>query len=133
MSRSYLKLFLKLILFITINWVIVIKKILYLYGFNTRNTIKSSVVLNLITKELNLGAELNLVLLHDGVIGTSRNENTSDFLLQLLELPINLFALKPDFIARGLDPNEVLEKINLISYDQMVDLLVDNPIIASWL
>ena len=133
MSRSYLKLFLKLILFITINWVIVIKKILYLYGFNTRNTIKSSVVLNLITKELNLGAELNLVLLHDGVIGTSRNENTSDFLLQLLELPINLFALKPDFLARGLDPNEVLEKINLISYDQMVDLLVDNPIIASWL
>lgn len=133
MSRSYLKLFLKLILFITINWVIVIKKILYLYGFNTRNTIKSSVVLNLITKELNLGAELNLVLLHDGVIGTSRNENTSDFLLQLLELPVNLFALKPDFLARGLDPNEVLEKINLISYDQMVDLLVDNPIIASWL
>ena len=133
MSMSYLKLFLKLILFITINWVIVIKKILYLYGFNTRNTIKSSVVLNLITKELNLGAELNLVLLHDGVIGTSRNENTSDFLLQLLELTVNLFVLKPDFLARGLDPNEVLEKINLISYDQMVDLLVDNPIIASWL
>ena len=109
------------------------KKILYLYGFNTRNTIKSSVVLNLITKELNLGAELNLVLLHDGVIGTSRNENTSDFLLQLLELTVNLFVLKPDFLARGLDPNEVLEKINLIDYDQMVDLLVDNPIIASWL
>jgi sulfur relay protein TusB/DsrH len=109
------------------------KKILYLYGFNMRNPIKSSLVLNLIKKEINLGAELNLVLLHDGVIGISKNENTPDFLLQLIELPVNLFALKPDLLARGLDPNEVFEKLVLIDYDQLVDLLVDNPIIASWL
>jgi sulfur transfer complex TusBCD TusB component (DsrH family) len=81
------------------------KKILYLYGFNTRNTIKSSLILNLIKKELNLGVELNLVLLHDGVIGISKNENTPDFLLQLLELSVKIFALKPDLLARGLDPN----------------------------
>jgi sulfur relay protein TusB/DsrH len=109
------------------------KKILYLYGFNSRNNIKSNLVLNLIKKEINLGAELNLVLLHDGVIGISKNENTPDFLLQLLEIPINLYALKPDVLARGLNPNEVFEKIELINYDQLVDLLVDNPITASWL
>jgi len=109
------------------------KKILYLYGFNSRTTIKSNLVLNLIKKEINLGAELNLVLLHDGVIGISKNENTPDFLLQLLEIPINLYALKPDVLARGLNPNEVFEKIDLINYDQLVDLLVEYPITASWL
>ena len=109
------------------------KKILYLYGFNSRTTIKPNLILNLIKKELNLGAALNLVLLHDGVIGISKNENTPDFLLQLLEIPINLYALKPDVLARGLDPNKIFEKIVLINYDELVDLLVDNPIIASWL
>ena len=109
------------------------KRILYLYGFNSRTTTKSNLVLNLIKKEINLGAELNFVLLHDGVIGISKNENTPDFLLQLIELPVHLYALKPDLLARGLEPNEVFEKIVLIDYDQLVDLLVDNPIIASWL
>lgn len=109
------------------------KKILYLYGYSTKHNIKSTLLNRIIQEELNLGAEINLVLLHDAVIGISKKETTPDFLNQLLNLPLNIYALKPDIIARGLDPNMVFEKIKPIGYDDLVDLLVEVPITASWM
>ena len=82
---------------------------------------------------MKLGAEINLVLLHDAVLGISKKEKTPDFIHQLLDLPLNVFALKPDIIARGLDYNKVFEKIKIIEYDDLVDLIVVIPITASWM
>ena len=109
------------------------KKILYLYGFNTKHNIKSTFLKRIIQEELNLGAEINLVLLHDAVLGISKKEKTPDLINQLLNLPLNIYAVKPDIIARGLDPNMVFQKIKIIEYDDLVDLLVEMPITASWM
>ena len=109
------------------------KKILYLYGFSQKKYIKSKILIRLIQEELKLGAEVNLILLHDAVLGISKKEKTPDFISQLLNLPLNVFALKPDIIARGLDSTMVFEKIKIIEYDDLVDLLVEMPITASWM
>ena len=109
------------------------KKILYLYGFNVKNNIKSTILIRIIQEELNLGAEITIVLLHDAVIGISKKGKTPDFINQLLDLPINIYAIKPDIIARGLDSNLVFERIKVIEYDDLVDLLVEIPITASWM
>jgi len=109
------------------------KKILYLYGFNAKHNIKSTLFNRIIQEELALGAEINLVLLHDAVIGISKKGKTPDLINRLLKLPLNIYALKPDIIARGLDPNLVFEKIRVIGYDDLVDLLVETPITASWM
>ena len=109
------------------------KKVLYLYGFNTKNTIKSTLFHRIIQEEMILGAEITLVLLHDAVIGISKQGKTTDLINQLLKLPLDIYALKPDIIARGIDPSTAFNKIKVIGYDDLVDLLVEMPITASWM
>lgn len=80
-----------------------------------------------------LDIEVNVVLIHDGVIGTSKKAETPESLRKLLNLPINVFAIIPDIKARGMDPNNILEEIKGIKYGKLVDLLVDTHKIVSWM
>jgi len=83
--------------------------------------------------QLELDVDISVILMHDGVIGTSKKAKTPLSLKNLVNLSISIFAIIPDIKARGMDPNNMLEEIKGIEYDKLVDLLVDAQKIVSWI
>jgi len=78
-------------------------------------------------------AKIKIVLIHDGVIGISTIGKAPSSLMELLELPVEVYALIPDVNARGIDIQAIYDKIHLIEYDNLVDILAETPRIVSWL
>ena len=109
-----------------------IKKLVYLFGFSTRKSTSIDNLLNIL-KEQTKDANITVVLIHDGVIGTSKKGVMPNSLNLLLNLPITVFAMTPDLLARGIDPNSVDTRIRCIEYDVLVDILAQTPKIASWM
>ena len=44
-----------------------------------------------------------------------------------------IYALKPDLEARGLSLNNVIEGVEIVGYDQFVDLTTEHDTVQSWL
>ena len=109
------------------------KPIVYLYGFSTLLEDKLINLIRIIENHLKIKRTTFFVFLHDGVIGTSQKGKFSNALMRLLELPMNFFALIPDLKARGIDINNLRNKIKGIDYDDLVDILVSTPKIVSWM
>ena len=109
------------------------KKLVYLFGFSPWNINQIENLLKVIQIQIGLGAKIKVVLMHNGVIGTSKRGKTPLTLKQLIELPISIFAMVPDLKARGIDTKTLQEKINLLEYENLVDILVETPSIISWL
>ena len=80
-----------------------------------------------------MGSKIKIVLMHDGVIGLSKMGKTPSTLIELLNLPIDVYAIIPDIKARGIDIHTIHDKIHLIEYDFLVDILAIMPKIVSWL
>ncbi|MFX0140247.1 MAG: DsrH/TusB family sulfur metabolism protein [Candidatus Hodarchaeota archaeon] len=106
--------------------------IVYLYGFSPTLSVKSNMLLKIIKEQLETNTEINVVLIHDGVIGTSMKGETPKFLVELLRLPVNAYALSSDIKARGIDPNNLINHIKGIEYEDLVDILVNTQKIVSW-
>jgi sulfur relay protein TusB/DsrH len=106
--------------------------IVYLYGFSPTFSNKSNLLLKIIKEQLGTNTEINIVLMHDGVVGTSMKGATPKFLIELLKLPLNAYALSPDIKARGIDPNNLINQIKGIEYEDLVDILVSTQKIVSW-
>ncbi len=109
-----------------------IKKLVYLFGFSTRKSTSIDNLFNIV-KEQTKDANIAVVLIHDGVIGTSKKGLMPTSLNLLLNLPVTVFAMTPDLLARGIDPNSVDTRIKCIEYDVLVDILAQTPKIASWM
>jgi len=109
-----------------------IKKLVYLFGFSTRKSTSIDNLFNIV-KEQTKDANITVVLIHDGVIGTSKKGAMPTSLNLLLNLPITVFAMTPDLLARGIDPDSVDSRIKCIEYDVLVDILAKTPKIASWM
>ncbi len=110
------------------------KRIIYLFGYSINIYKAFKELVKIIEDQVQvLSAEVSLVFLHDGVIGLSKKSEINPNLEKLMGLAANLFALVPDMKARGMDLNEIQEKIKLIDYNALVDLLVDHPKIVSWM
>jgi sulfur relay protein TusB/DsrH len=50
-----------------------------------------------------------------------------------LNLPITIYAINPDIIARGIDPVNLRNNIKGIGYEELVDILAKTPKIVSWI
>ncbi len=109
-----------------------LKKLVYLFGFSTRKSMAIDNLFNIV-KEQTKDANIAVVLIHDGVIGTSKKGVMPTSLNLLLNLPITVFAMIPDLLARGIDPDSVDTRIKCIEYDDLVDILAQTPKIASWM
>jgi len=109
-----------------------IKKLVYLFGFSTRKSTSIDNLFNIV-KEQTKDANITVVLIHDGVIGTSKKGVMPTSLNLLLNLPMTVFAMTPDLLARGIDPDSVDTRIKCIEYDVLVDILAKTPKIASWM
>jgi len=90
-------------------------------------------MINIVKEQIKHENNITIVLIHDAVIGTSLKSRLPPVLEELLNLPINIFVIIPDIHARGIDINTIREKIKCISYEQLVDLLVEIPKIVSWM
>ena len=109
------------------------KSIVYLYGFSPRLKDKMESFLKILHEQIKLKIEINIILIHDGVIGTKRKGKTPETLLELTKLPINIYAIIPDLKARGVDPDNLINKIEGIEYEDLVNILVDIHKIVSWM
>ncbi|HMF31850.1 MAG TPA: sulfurtransferase complex subunit TusB [Candidatus Lokiarchaeia archaeon] len=104
----------------------------YLFGFSLRQTRRLETLLPLIVAQRANDMEVCVVLLHDAVIGTTKIGVTPQSLQDLLALPTTVYVLAPDLEARGLDPNQLLDDIRSLQYDDLVDLLAEVPKVFSW-
>ena len=109
------------------------KDIVYLYGFSTRKQMYLDNLLGIVSKQTENNVSIAIVLIHDGVIGTSQSGSMPSLLDKLLNLPVSVFALLPDLLARGIEPNTVDPRIKCIEYDDLVDILAQTPKVASWM
>ncbi|MBY9021043.1 MAG: hypothetical protein KGD67_08290 [Candidatus Lokiarchaeota archaeon] len=109
------------------------KDIVYLYGFSTRKSEYLDNLLEIVNEQIKNKINVAIVLIHDGVIGISKSGKIPPLVDKLLNLSILVYALLPDLLARGIDPNTVFPKIKCIEYDDLVDILAQTPKVASWM
>ncbi|MFX1328532.1 MAG: sulfurtransferase complex subunit TusB [Promethearchaeota archaeon] len=107
--------------------------IVYLYGFSLMSRDKIKSFINILKDQIEMKTEINIVLIHDGVIGTSKKGETPESLEELLLLPLNLYAIIPDIKARGMNPSDLINKIKGIEYDDLVEILINKKKIVSWM
>jgi len=107
--------------------------LVYLYGFSGQKHTKLKNFLAIIKKQVNLGADIKVILIHDGVIGISKKGEIPNNLMELINLPLSVYAIIPDLKARGISPETIHDKIQLINYEELVELLAETPKIVSWL
>ena len=109
------------------------KDIVYLFGFSTRKQLYLDNLFDIVREQTDNGVSIAIVLIHDGVIGTSQSGIMPGLLDKLLNLPITVFALAPDLLARGIELNTVDPRIKCIEYHDLVDILAQTPKVASWM
>lgn len=109
------------------------KNILYLFGYSLNNYKPLKKLIRIVKEQKELGANIAFIFMHDAVIGLTKKSKIDNQLLDLIDLPISFYILLPDLKARGIDPNYILDEIRKIEYEDLVDLLVVNTRIISWL
>ena len=107
--------------------------LVYLYGFSTRKQAYLDNLLSILKDQTDNGSSIAIVLIHDGVIGTSQSGTIPSSLEKLLSLSVSVFAITPDLLARGIEPSTVDPRIKCIEYEDLVDILAKTPKIASWM
>lgn len=108
-------------------------KMLYLFGYSINNYKQFNKLVKIIRYQSESGVNISFVFMHDAVIGLSKNSKINNDLNKLLGLNISFFALLPDLKARGIKPKFINDNIKSINYEGLVDLLVANSRIISWL
>lgn len=109
------------------------KHIVFMFGHSPRYDNQLENLIEIIKNQIEQRAKIKVVLIHDGVIGTSSKGRIPLALNKLINLPILVYAMIPDLLARGINPNTIIEPIKLLNYDDLVDILVESPRIASWM
>ena len=109
------------------------EELVYLYGFSTRKQAYLDNLLSILKDQTDNGSSIAIVLIHDGVIGTSQSGTIPNSLDKLLNLSVSVFVMTPDLLARGIEPNTIDPRIKCIEYDELVDILAQTPKVASWM
>jgi len=98
-------------------------EILYLVGYNSRQNSVLANVLPIIKAQAAAGKNLGIILMQDGVIGTSTSGTTPAPLEALLSLGVKLYASSPDLQARGIDQAKLYPKITPVTYGDMAEAM----------
>ena len=107
--------------------------IVYLFGFSTRTGTHLQRLLPIVKKQKERGSNIGLVLIHDGVIGTTASSLIPKTLEELLNLGISVSAMVPDMKARGLSVDNLRSNIKPIEYSELVDILDETEKVISWM
>ena len=106
---------------------------IYLFGYSSNTGTHLERLLPILKSQKTKNSKIGVVLIHDGVIGITTKGRISKQMEELLDLNITVFAMIPDLKARGIALEYVSEKIKLIEYDDLVDILDTTPKIISWM
>jgi sulfur relay protein TusB/DsrH len=106
--------------------------ILYLFGFSEVVGNQMKKLLPLITTQVRKSDRVGVALIHDGVIGYNKKGKIPLANQDLLNLGVPVFALTPDLKARGISLEDLHEKVKLMEYGELVDLLENSKKIISW-
>jgi len=109
------------------------REVLYLFGYSEMTGTHLERLLPIIKAQIAKGSLLGLVLIHDGVIGINKKGKIPNRMEELLNLNITVYAMIPDLQARGIAQENIHDKVKLIGYDDLIDLLDITPKIISWM
>lgn len=107
--------------------------IVYMYGFSTMLESKLINLIKILENQIKQNIQIHVVFIHDGVIGTSQKSNATQLMQKLLNLPLTAYSMIPDLKARGIGTDNLRKRIQGIDYEDLVDILVNNPKIVSWM
>ncbi len=107
--------------------------IVYIYGFSTMIESRLKNLFKIIENQIKQNIQIHFVFIHDGVIGTSKKSKATSLMQRLLVLPLTAYSMIPDLKARGIDTDDLRKRILGIDYEDLVDILVNNPKIVSWM
>ena len=109
------------------------KNILYLFGYSEMTGRHLERLLPIIKTQITKGLQIGLVLIHDGVIGINKKGKIPERMGELLNLDVTIYAMIPDLQARGIAQDNIHDKVKLIGYDDLIDILDVTPKIISWM
>jgi sulfur relay protein TusB/DsrH len=108
-------------------------EIVYLFGFSERTGNHLERLLPLLKVQIQKGANVGLIFIHDGVIGLNTNGVIPSKLEELLSTNITLKVMIPDMQARGIPVDRLHNKVKPIGYDKLVEILDSTQKIISWM
>lgn len=109
------------------------RKVIYLFGYSEMTGTHLERLLPIIKTQINKGSQVEMVLIHDGVIGINKKGKTPKKMEELLNMNITIYAMIPDLQARGIAQEHIHDKIKPIEYDNLIDLIDITPKIISWM
>ncbi|TFF63507.1 MAG: sulfurtransferase complex subunit TusB [Promethearchaeota archaeon] len=106
---------------------------LYLFGFSSRNSVHLERLYPILKQQGDQDSKIGLVLIHDGVIGTTKYGVIPKPMEAVINLSLKVFAMEPDLKARGIPLEQIHDKITVISYDKLVDIMNNSEKLISWM
>jgi sulfur relay protein TusB/DsrH len=107
--------------------------IVYLVGHSARQECQLENIIPLVDAQCEAGKNVGIVLMQDGVIGTSKLGTVPETLKYFIEMEIPVHALAADMKARGIHPDLAIDNVDVINYDDLVDILAESDRIVSML
>ena len=107
--------------------------IVYLFGFSGLTGSHLRRLLPILKSQIRKNNKLGLVLIHDGVIGISTKGRIPKKVEELLSLDVKVLTMSQDLKARGISPENIHNKIKMIEYDDLIDVIDATPKLISWM
>jgi sulfur relay protein TusB/DsrH len=105
--------------------------IVYLVGHSARQECQLENIIPLVDAQHEAGKNVGIVLMQDGVIGTSKLGTVPETLKYFIEMEIPVHALGADMTARGINPDLPIDNVDVINYEDLVDILAESGRIVS--
>ena len=124
--------------------------IVYLFGYSLFGSNQFEQLIPLVKNHLTKEIKVSVVLLHDAVVGTNSKGNTPYALKELLDfafqlknmgnvtgiestIRLHVQVLTEDLEARGFSVENLIPRLEPITYSKLVDILDESKKIVSWM
>lgn len=74
----------------------------------------------------------SILLIEDGVLAATQNTSVANDISKAME-GITFYILGPDFNARGLSEDKLIDGIKTVDYEGFVELVAQHDAVQSWL
>ena len=105
--------------------------IVYLVGHSARQECQLENIIPIVDAQVEAGKDVGIVLMQDGVIGTSKLGTVPETLKYFIEMEIPVHVLAADMKARGINPDLPIDNVDVINYEDLVDILAESGRIVS--
>jgi len=109
------------------------RKVLYLFGYSEMTGTHLERLLPILKAQINKGSQIEMVLIHDGVIGINKKGKIPKKMEELFNTNITIYAMIPDLQARGIALEYIHDNVKPIGYDELIDIIDVTPKIISWM